>query len=59
MKATRSAPSQCTMFRPPLPKLRRREPVIRARPLLRVAATKQLIHIADITKDAGFPAARS
>ena len=32
-------------------KLRRRKPVIRARPLLRMAATKQVIHIADITKD--------
>ena len=32
--------------------LRRRQPLIRARPLLRMAATKQLIHIADITKDA-------
>ena len=36
---------------PAFAKLRRREPVIRARPLLRMAATKQLIHIADITKD--------
>jgi class 3 adenylate cyclase/putative methionine-R-sulfoxide reductase with GAF domain len=36
---------------PAFAKLRRREPVIRARPLLRMAATKQLIHITDITKD--------
>ena len=36
---------------PAFAKLRRREPLIRARPLLRMAATKQLIHIADITKD--------
>ena len=37
---------------PAFAELRRRQPVIRARPLLRMAATKQLIHIADITKDA-------
>ena len=36
---------------PAFAKLRRRKPVIRARPLLRMAATKQMIHIADITKD--------
>ena len=36
---------------PAFAKLRRRKPVIRARPLLRMAATKQVIHIADITKD--------
>ena len=36
---------------PAFAKLRRREPVIRPRPLLRMAATKQLVHIADITRD--------
>ena len=36
---------------PAFAKLRRRKPVIRARPLLRMAATKQMVHIADITKD--------
>jgi class 3 adenylate cyclase len=34
---------------PAFAELRRREPVIRARPLLRMAATKQLFHISDIT----------
>ena len=37
---------------PAFAELRRRQPVIRARPLLRMAATKQSIHIADITQDA-------
>ena len=36
---------------PAFAKLRRREPVIRPRPLLRMAATKQLVNIADITRD--------
>ena len=36
---------------PAFAELRRREPVIRPGPLVRVAATKQLLHISDITKD--------
>jgi GAF domain-containing protein len=36
---------------PAFAELRRREPVIRPGPLVRVAATKNLIHIPDITKD--------
>ena len=39
---------------PAFAKLRRREPVIRPRPLLRMAATKQLVNIADITRDEAF-----
>ena len=35
---------------PAFAELRRREPVIRPRPLMRMAATKQLIHVADITE---------
>ena len=35
---------------PAFTELRRREPVIRARPMLRMAITKQLIHMADITE---------
>jgi class 3 adenylate cyclase/putative methionine-R-sulfoxide reductase with GAF domain len=33
---------------PALAELRRREPLVRGRPLLRVAETKQLVHIADL-----------
>ena len=35
---------------PAFAELRRRRPVIRPRPMLRVAATKRLLHITDITK---------
>ena len=35
---------------PALAELRRREPLVRAGPLLRVAETKQLLHIADYTE---------
>ncbi len=38
---------------PKFAELRRREPVIRARPLLRMAATKQFVHVADISEVAG------
>ncbi len=34
--------------------LRRREPVIRAGPVMRVAATKQLVHIADLTDHSAY-----
>jgi adenylate cyclase len=34
--------------------LRRREPLIRARPMLEMAATKQILHIADVAEYAGL-----